>query len=120
MLLSNLSMFITDFDVVTSGDLTISDVVICRYIAATEDLQMIANQQATPGKGVMSKATPPGGAVRCINPAGVALILRLASSGLFRIKGSPSTAHNPIAGRLRRARPLLSRTAPANNARCRL
>ncbi|WP_163467403.1 MULTISPECIES: hypothetical protein [Klebsiella] len=46
-------MFITDFDVVTSGDLTISDVVICRYIAATEDLQMIANQQATPGKGVL-------------------------------------------------------------------
>ena len=53
MLLSNLSMFITEFDVVTSGDLTISDVVICRYIAATEDLQMIANQQATPGKGVL-------------------------------------------------------------------
>jgi hypothetical protein len=45
--------------VVTSGDLTISDVVICRYKAASEDLQMIANQQATPGKGVLSKATPP-------------------------------------------------------------
>lgn len=44
---------------VTSGDLTISDVVICRYKAASVDLQMIANQQATPGKGVLSKATPP-------------------------------------------------------------
>lgn len=68
---------------VTSGDLTISDVVICRYIAATEDLQMIANQQATPGKGVMSKATPPGSSIRCITPAGMAPILKLASAGLF-------------------------------------
>lgn len=74
---------------VTSGDLTISDVVICRYKAASEDLQMIANQQATPGKGVLSKATPPGGSVRCINPAGVALILRLASAGLFDIRATP-------------------------------
>jgi len=67
-------MFITEFDVVTSGDLTISDVVICRYIAATEDLQMIANQQATPGKGVLSKPIPPGRSVRCITPVGMAPI----------------------------------------------
>lgn len=38
----------------------------------------------------------------------------------FPIQGSPATAHNPPVGRLRRARPLLSRTAPANNARWRL
>lgn len=38
----------------------------------------------------------------------------------FHIQGSPATAHNPPVGRLRRARPLLSRTAPANNARWRL
>lgn len=71
---------------VTSGDLTISDVVICRYIAATEDLQMIANQQATPGKGVLSKPIPPGRSVRCITPVGMAPILRLASAGLFYFK----------------------------------
>ncbi|MGQ8486266.1 hypothetical protein ACUTG2_26200 [Klebsiella aerogenes] len=46
-------MFITEFEVVTFDDLTISDVVMRRYIAATEELQMIANQQASPGKGVM-------------------------------------------------------------------
>lgn len=68
---------------VISGDLTISDVVICRYIAATEDLQMIAKRQATPGKGVMSKATPPGSSVRCITPAGVALIFKARFGGSF-------------------------------------
>ena len=87
MLLSNLSTFITEFDVVTSGDLTISDVMICRYIAATEDLKMIANQQATPGKGVMSKATPPGSSVRSITPAGVALYKTLRNPDLPKMVG---------------------------------
>lgn len=52
-----------------------------------EDLQMIANQQATPGKGVMSKATPPGSSVRSITPAGVALYKTLRNPDLPKMVG---------------------------------
>jgi hypothetical protein len=63
---------------------TISNREISRHIAAVEDLRLITNQQATPGKDVMSKATPPEGFFRCITPAGVVLYKTISNHNYLK------------------------------------